>query len=337
MNYKIHVLPTNMLGGAENFIKKNIINKKKTNILVFLTYTKKRQYFEDDKFITYYIGFNIFRLFQIIKKYEATAIHFWMYKAIFFSIAMFPLYFFLKNKLFCWHIRHNLQNLKYEQLKTIFIYYLIIPFSFIPNYIFFNSHSSKKNHYFLNKNKIIIPNYQEIIPLKQRTEIKKNYGFVGRYNKLKNCENLVRSFLELDDTYKLHLFGRDLKNKLDKFIPFHKKSSFIFHGVEYNKFKIYNCFDFLILPSYSESFPNVIIEAINFSTIPLCTNCGDSFEINPFGFHIKNYDYKSIKKIIIASSKISTMEYNEITNKNHSYIAQNYSNVNVSKFLNLIF
>jgi len=337
MKYKIHVLPTNMLGGAENFIKKNISKKKKTNILIFLSNRKNNNFFEDDKYLTHYIGFNIFKLFQLTKKYEVEFIHFWMYKPIFLSLILFPLYCFSKKNFFCWHIRHNLQNLKYEQLKTILIYYLILPFSFVPKYIFFNSNASNKNHYFLNKNKIVIHNYQDIIPLIQKKKITKNYGFVGRYNKLKNCENLVKSFIKLDDTYKLHLFGRGLEEKLEKFIPFHKKNCFVFHGEVYDKRKIYNSFDFLVLPSYSESFPNVLIEAINFSIIPVCTNCGDSFEINPFGFHINKYDYESIKKTIIASSKISTMEYNKIIKKNHDYITWKYSKVNVSFFLNLIF
>ena len=61
--------------------------------------------------------------------------------------------------------------------------------------------------------------------------------------------------------------------------------------------KFYNGIDLLLLPSHSESFPNVIAEAMLCSTLVLSSDAGCSKKIiDKYGFVLNNNNHESISK-----------------------------------------
>ena len=79
-------------------------------------------------------------------------------------------------------------------------------------------------------------------------------------------------------------------------------------GNKKNLLEFYNGIDFLVLPSYSESFPNVVAESMLCTTPVLSSDAGCAKKIiNNYGFVMKKNDslsiYKNLIKIIYYFKK----------------------------------
>jgi glycosyltransferase involved in cell wall biosynthesis len=101
---------------------------------------------------------------------------------------------------------------------------------------------------------------------KEKIDIKKNefvIGFVGRLSEVKGCKYLIKSLPHLDFKYKLLILGegpeKENLKKLSK--DFGVSNNVKFLGYKKNVEKYYSLFDLLVLPSLSESFGLVALEA----------------------------------------------------------------------------
>ena len=103
---------------------------------------------------------------------------------------------------------------------------------------------------------------------------KKIFCFVGRLENSKGFPALLDAFSNLDEINwiaKLHCVGETNENKYIEKLNYNGNISIQYHGVldrkELNK--IYEDSHFIILPSKSEGFPKVLVEASSFGCIPI--------------------------------------------------------------------
>ena len=127
-------------------------------------------------------------------------------------------------------------------------------------------------------------------------------GFAGRYAKQKNIPSMLLAFskfIKKHNNIYLYMVGKDISpsnKELTTLISDLKiQNKFFFLKEQKNLLEFYNGIDLLLLTSHSESFPNVVAEAMLCSTLVLASDAGCSKKIiSNFGFVIKKNDYISI-------------------------------------------
>lgn len=258
----------------------------------------------------------IFRKF--IKKENPDIIQSWMYHSNFISIFIPKIYF---HKIF-WNIRHSELNLKISKKKTILLSIICGLLSkIVPKKIIYCSEKSIKFHeemhfYAKNKTSLIDNGYSGTnyyssnslrINFRKKNKIKHSdiiLGFAGRYAKQKNIESLLHAFSLTCKKYKnlyLYMVGKDINfynKELNNIVCNFKIADKVFFlNEQKNLLKFYNGIDLLLLTSHSESFPNVIAEAMLCSTPVLSSDAGCSKKIiDKYGFVLNKNDYLSINK-----------------------------------------
>ena len=196
-----------------------------------------------------------------------------------------------------WNIRYsNLEN-GVVKFRTVLLINILSKLSyFIPKKIIVNSSTALKNCKNLgyHKNKLtLIHNGYDLSVFKQ--DNKKNYirkkfnidenidilGLVARYDLTKDHENLLKALSivkQNNNFFFCILIGKNIKNKLiiqriktlglNKFVKLIDKKT--------NIYKYMRALDVHILSSKTESFPNVVAEAMACGTPCVVTNVGDS-------------------------------------------------------------
>ena len=129
-----------------------------------------------------------------------------------------------------------------------------------------------------NKNIINIPHGTNKIAIQKKKIFqgkKKKALFFSRLHKKKGISELVETWLKIDNSeWELHIYGPDydnFKKKINEKIK-KNKSILLFEPVFKNKDKVFQDYDLFILPSKSENFGYVILEAIQFGLPVLTTN-----------------------------------------------------------------
>ena len=121
---------------------------------------------------------------------------------------------------------------------------------------------------------------KEEIKLNKKFGLKKIFNeklifcFVGRLEKSKGFPALLDAFSNLDKLNwieKLHCVGEITENKYLEKLNTNRKIPIQYHGILNRKElnKIYEDSHFIILPSESEGFPKVLVEASSFGCIPI--------------------------------------------------------------------
>jgi glycosyltransferase involved in cell wall biosynthesis len=340
----IHIINSLKKGGAEGnlyrlckFKKKKYKNKiditiitlidngyyeaelKKIGIKIFSLKLEKNNKFFD--FIK-----NIFKLRNFIKKQNPDIIQSWMYHSNFITL------FFSKRfheKIF-WNIRHSELNFQISKKKTILISIICGLFSkIVPKKIIYCSEKSisfHQNHHYYSKNKtsLIYNGYSDKVyypsnylnsSFRKKNKMNRSdflLGFAGRYAKQKNIQSMLIAFstiVKINNNVYLCMVGKDI-NSLNKELislitELKIKKKVIFLKEQKNLLEFYNGIDLLLLTSHSESFPNVIAEAMLCSTPVLSSDAGCSRKIiNNCGFVIKDNNHLSIIKCIKKSMNI---------------------------------
>jgi glycosyltransferase involved in cell wall biosynthesis len=167
-------------------------------------------------------------------------------------------------------------------------------------------------------------------------------GYAGRYARQKNIFSMLNAFSKLTKIYDnvyLYMIGRDISSQnkelvrcLDK-LKINDKVYFLKELKSLSEF--YNGIDFLLLPSHSESFPNVVAESMLCSTPVLSSDAGCSRKIiNSHGFVMAKNDQKSIfdnlKKVLIIL-KGKKKEWKLLKKNSRLRIKNNFSIPNMGK------
>lgn len=129
-----------------------------------------------------------------------------------------------------------------------------------------------------NKNIILIPHGTNEINIQNKNFFhgnKKKALFFSRLHKKKGVSELVDTWLKINNTeWELHIYGPDydnFKKEIRKKIK-NNKSILMFGPVFKNKEKVFQNYDLFILPSRSENFGYVILEAMQYGLPVLTTN-----------------------------------------------------------------
>ncbi len=233
--------------------------------------------------------------------------------------------------------RFNSRNsLKNQKIRNLLVFIA----TFFCNKVIFNSSNAQK---ILGKNLPKKDNH--VLIFNAVADFKFNFDFIleskiiefldnsqnkfvsiGRLEPLKNYENILKGFKQLKDEgfeFKYTIFGTGfLEAKLNEIIIELELSNnvFIAGGVRGAK-EYLNHFDYYILGSINEGFPNSLIEAMSEGLVPFTTDAGDSYKIisNNRGVRIRGKCsedfYLSIK--------------NFFENKNENYINEIINNIDM--------
>ncbi len=364
----IHIINSLNKGGAEGnlyrltkFQKKKYKNKidiiiitlinngfyeielKKKGIKIFsLDIKKENNFFDHFK--------KILKFRKFIKKQRPDIIQSWMYHSNFLTIFIQRVF---HHKIF-WNIRHTILNTKMSKKTTILVSKICALFSgYVPKKIIYCSEKSIKFHedqHLYSKykttlidngysNKIFFPSLYHRQNFRKINKIKKSdiiLGFAGRYTEEKNINSLLFAFSkiikEYDNVY-LHMVGKNinnLNNDLIKYInDFRIKDKVFLLNEQKNLLKFYNGIDLLLLTSHSESFPNVVAEAMLCATPVLSSDVGSSKKIiGDCGFIMnKNNNItilNNLKKFIVLF-QYRKKEWKNLKKKSQIRIKKNFS------------
>ena len=280
----------------------------------------------------------------------------WMYHSNFFT-------FFISKKFnerIYWNIRHSELNFTISKKTTIIISLICGLFSrIIPKKIIYCSERSvefhQRKHFYSKKKTALIYNGYDNKNYSSSKRIRENFrkkhkiqlnqvvlGYAGRYAKQKNIPSLLSAFSKVNKKYKnIYLFmaGKNINqhnkelSKVIKNLDIEKKV--ILLNEQKNLFKFYNGIDLLILPSLSESFPNVVPESMLCSTPVLSSDAGCSKKIiNNFGFVMNKNSVNSIVNNLnrIINLQIHNKSYwRDLKKKTRLQIINNFSIAKMSK------
>jgi len=268
-----------------------------------------------------------------------------------FFIPSIIIAFFAKfyDKKVIWSVRGELESsaLKY---KTNYkkLYLNLIKILINKNFIFHSTSKAETQNIkkiFPNIKIIEIPNYIEL-PERYNMEIKNNILFLGRIHPIKNIESLIEAFAKIiKETnikdYKLIIAGIGEQEYIESIFTLINNLNIMNYvdmigmitGEE--KQKLIASSYVLVLPSFSENFGNVVVEALSQGT-PVIASKGTPWNIlEEFkaGYWIDN----SIEDIFIALEKIIKLndkEYNFIR-KNSLWLAKNKYDIhkNINKWI----
>ena len=318
----IHFISGLYSGGTEKNLL-NIINNNNDGKSIIFSFNKKNYYLKKKKNIKIFfpkknnkisLFYHLLSIPNLLKKEKPNLVVCWMSHAN----VLGGLFTFLFSKInIIWNIRSSGDEFGFFK-KNFFTYIFQTIFSyFIPKKIIFNSTYSLNKHLelMINKNKcVVIYNGFKVNKntFKKKNNKKINYLCVARYHPIKNHFILLDTFLEYDKVKKnwsLTLIGRNI-NKLKSIFLKNKKFSSIRSKIIFiEKFKDlnkeYSKYDFHILTSISESFPNVVGEAISHGLPALSANVGDVKKMIFYKkFIFKSNKVKNILKVLIESEKV---------------------------------
>ena len=244
-------------------------------------------------------------------------------------------------------IINNVTGLGTLALKSIFfnfLFSLLLKFSFFKSKrVIFHNHNDLKFLNLSTNNKFIVLPSMGIntssYPFKKRkfnfSSNKIKFVFVGRLIKDKGIVEYLEAAKIINKKYPNTSFtvlgSIDLSNLShinSDYINEHKKFKFLnFISFVENTYEIIDKHDCLILPSYREGIPRVIMEAQSMGIPVLATNvpgCNSLIKANINGFLFKERDVKSLVNIIekFINSDINIL--NKISNNAYINISTNF-------------
>lgn len=140
-----------------------------------------------------------------------------------------------------------------------------------------------------------------------------SFGFVGRLSKDKGISELVSAFEKLNSRSKLFLVGDiDSRDPIDtdtlNLIKSNPNIDWV--GFQSDIRRYLNLIDVLVLPSYREGFPNVVLQAGAFGKPSIVTDVNGSREIISNGFNGWVVEPRSIDCLLSAmTSALSTSSF----------------------------
>ena len=157
-------------------------------------------------------------------------------------------------------------------------------------------------------------------------EVENKFVSVGRLEPLKNYENILKAFKKVKDNgveFKYIIFGQGfLEEKLKYIISKYnlENNVLLIGGVRGAKEYLY-LFNYFLLCSIHEGFPNSLIEAMSKKVLPLVTDAGDSFDI------VSNN--RGVKIDGVESDDIASAIMNFLHTKDTDLVENIYANIEI--------
>ncbi len=161
-----------------------------------------------------------------------------------------------------------------------------------------------------------------LISIKKQLNFPIHICFVGRLETAKGFDLIIEAISDLDNILRskihtVHAVGAGPKTDLYKKLARENDLPIVFHGhlSRIDVHKIYEKSHAIILPSASEGFPKVIIEAMNYGCIPIVSDVSSISQYikhKENGFLIKQLNVKSVLNILSEFLNLSEKEYERI-------------------------
>ena len=285
MKTLIHIIPTLQNGGAETVLSRLVeefsMSGVKQYVITLQGATNDFHYSEISKYAKVFDWKTDHNTVDqtILKNSDAPMLA-WMYSAILFSHK-------LKRRLktqnpITWNIRHS--SFRWNQLyqKTALFGFAVWSHLKDPK-IIYCSYSSKEVHekyFFSKKNRTVIQNRlaKKMMSLSSEflSEEKPFLLYVGRYDPVKGPDRLIKiaqKFLKNNKSYCLKIAGNGWK---DSMIPQDLKGKVLLAGNVSNISELYQQAVVLLFTSYTEGYPNILVEAAVSGTPIVGFEAGDS-------------------------------------------------------------
>lgn len=245
------------------------------------------------------------------------------------------------NKKIVWSVRGELESGAIQnksKLKKVYIFLINL---LINNDTIFHATSEKElqniKNFFPKSKIVLLPNYIELPNKLDNINTKKQILFLGRINKIKALENLIEAlsksdnFLKSEFTLKIvgpvddnnylkELEEQTLRLKLKEKIVFLEKVE----GTDKQKLLAESYF--LVLPSHSENFGNVILESLSQSTPVIASNGTPwkNLDKEGIGFYVNNSP-ESLSRTIDNIIILNEIDYKKMREKSYQYVKENFS------------
>ena len=354
----INIINDLRIGGTEKSLINYCLNDKlNENIVLSLAKTgANKELLIDNNIKLYELDFkkNLFKsvktIIKICKEFKPDIIHSWMYHS--HIISFITSFFGFKV---CWSIRNeDISKSSVGLITHILIRLLGFLSNFKIKYIIFNSTAAKLSHSYagfsLSKSFVVFNGFE----LNNRIDFDKlnsntNYliGSVGRYHPVKNHDlifNALKIIIKKNKNIKICFVGKGFnytnKTLIDKLNNLGIYNNVILKDFIFDMEKQYKKFDFTILSSNHESFPNVIAESMINGVPVISTDVGDARKIiSDYGILIKK---NSLNELVNAINsfliKIEEKEnWLDLKKNAHIYIKDNFSNEIMFENFNRIF
>lgn len=302
----VHIITGLNDGGAEGVLARLCLHAKEVNhvVISLMDEGKYGSILKAANIPVYSLGLNsskpnpmkLFSLVKLIRKESPDVVQTWMYHADLFGGIAAKL---AGVKAVFWGVRHSVLEKGKSKRSTIVIAKLCAWLSsFIPTRIICCAEKALQIHVGIGYEKsklIVIQNGYDLSKFKPsdglRITTRNQFGIVketsllgmvGRYDPLKDHENLLRSLFFLKDKshVKCLLVGKGLSQDnadLIKIInEYDLKDTVILAGQQTDIPAIMNALDIHVLSSSSEGFPNVLTEAMACGTPCVTTDVGDA-------------------------------------------------------------
>ena len=227
--------------------------------------------------------------------------------------------------------------------RTLILRELIMKFVVkFSKLVVFNSKASHRKYskrFKISEKSIVINNLIDSGKVDLNSKNKDSFShkgiYVGRLDELKNIDSLVNSFSELKkDNVFLDIYGEGSQYEyLNKLI---QKNDLLenvkLKGIKLNVIEQSEEYDFLILTSFHEGYPNVIFEAMNNYLFTISTNVGDvtDFINNDTGLIIDGFSTVDITKAIKRFIKIPKIKKLDMISQAKLNISENLNSDNIT-------
>lgn len=272
-------------GGTQKYLT-NLINKDSSNThyIFVIDSSKENQHLINAKEIFFSkfgkLGFPFFHIFEInylIIKLKFKLVNSWLYHSDFLSIFIIP-FFGVKR---IWSVRNSIEDRSFLKYSTKTIIKVNSLFSkFIPNTIAYNSYAGMYSHekYGFKRGKgVVISNGISVVDKKEGVFEKKDdifrIGTACRNDPVKGLDTMLNALNNLDfDNWEWTLIGENAEKLCENY--FSNKINLINHKSDLSEF--YLNLDIFVLPSLSEGFSNVLLEAMSKGLNCIATEVGDN-------------------------------------------------------------
>lgn len=319
----IHIIPTLENGGAETVLARLVSEFNKKEILQVVITTQgsdKDHHYNTIASHCEVIHANKSKIAvkNAFQKYSNAVILAWMYEAI-FKAHIWQNSFRSRHKII-WNIRRSyFEKNKWIQKSILHFYGIYARWKGIRViYCAYEAQKAHKPFFFPKKNAVVIQNgwakEQQIDAVKHNSETKKSILYVGRYHLAKGPDRLLRiaeNVLPKHPNYSLNIAGGGWT---DINIPLSIKHQVSCLGNIGDLIPLYQNSDCLILTSYTEGYPNALVEAA------VCGTPIVSFAVGDAGSILNNYPFGKLatteedfcQKLDHALKKLPTFEARKI-------------------------
>jgi glycosyltransferase involved in cell wall biosynthesis len=182
--------------------------------------------------------------------------------------------------------------------------------------------------------------FPNVRPRVAETYIKKEYTkkfvFISHIIRDKGVGEILEASRNFDESYSFHFYGQFSNSDF-------KVSDFSSINVSYRgmlkKEEVISAmrqYDVVLLPSYKEGYPGIIIEAYSVGLPIIATNLSSISEICKDGIHGKLVNPKNITELISAIDYINKENYSFMAKNCFDAFKQFESKPNTEKFINII-